>query len=68
MEKMHFFTSELAAKKLKHNNNPDKEFHHTEKDTESFYEDKVKRHERHLEKLHSQLETKILNRHQDGEL
>jgi hypothetical protein len=36
---------------------------HTDKDLNSIFEDKIKRHERTVEKLHTTLEEKIMNRH-----
>lgn len=43
----------------------DKNYKHTDKDMTSIFEEKIKRHERHVEKLHSELETKISNRHNE---
>jgi len=63
LEKLTHFQMELLNKKLHAGK---KEHLHTDKDDSSFYEDKIKRQERHVEKLHNHLEAKIMNRH--GEL
>ena len=40
--------------------------HHTDKDeTISIFEGKIKRHERTVEKLQSELENRIMNRHSE---
>jgi len=64
VEKLQHLQSEYLVKKLDADGKG-KDFHHTDKDTHSLFSDKIKRHERTVEKLHLDLETRILNRHNE---
>lgn len=60
VEKLQHLQAEFAVKQ-----DHDKNFMHNEKDMNSLFAEKIKRHERHVEKLHVELETKISNRHNE---
>jgi hypothetical protein len=59
VEKLQHLHAEYLVKDAHHG----KTHLHTDKDVNSIFADKIKRHERSVEKLHADLENKILNRH-----
>jgi len=60
LEKLHHLQSEYLVK-----SDEEKKFKVGEKDVDSLFTDKIKRHERTVEKMHAELETKIVNRHNE---
>ncbi|CAL8085858.1 unnamed protein product [Orchesella dallaii] len=60
LEKLQHLQSEFIVKQ-----DHDKNYMSTDKDMNSLFAEKIKRHERHVEKLHVDLETKISNRHNE---
>jgi hypothetical protein len=63
IEKLQHFQAEYLIKKDVKDKGKEDRFLNSEKDTNSIFEDKIKRHERTVEKLQIELESRIRNRH-----